>query len=96
MEFTEVNLEFEVSLNSLVSLTTLKTLKIKGTVVRQKVFTLIDMEATYNLISLVLVEKLQLPTTNIFEYSLIIGSGSVVRDQGICRGVALQLPGTKI
>lgn len=63
LETAELNQVVEVSLNSVVGLTTPKTMKLKGLIGEQEVVVLIDPGATHNFISLDLVRKLQLPVS---------------------------------
>ncbi|TXG60604.1 hypothetical protein EZV62_015177 [Acer yangbiense] len=92
-KFTEA---VEVSLNSVVGLTTPKTMKMKGIVCQQQVVILIDPGATHNFISANLVQKLKLPITRIEAYGVTMGTGDSVRGEGICKGVTLHLQGINI
>lgn len=58
----------EVSLNSVVGLTSPKTLKLAGEINNQKVVVLIDNDASHNFISNELVSVLKLPITNMEPY----------------------------
>lgn len=63
----EVGPVMELSLNSVVGLTTPRMFKVKGTMEDQKIVIMIDCGATHNFISLKLVDELKLPmaeTTN--------------------------------
>ncbi|KAL2533541.1 Ty3-gypsy retrotransposon protein [Abeliophyllum distichum] len=53
----------ELSLNSVVGLTAPQTMKVKGSILQQKVVVLLDCGATHNFILAKLVEKLGLPRT---------------------------------
>ena len=48
----------ELSVNSMVGLSTLKTMKLKGKIAHQEVVTMIDCGATHNFISTKLIQKL--------------------------------------
>ncbi|KAF8393178.1 hypothetical protein HHK36_021419 [Tetracentron sinense] len=96
METAEITQVVEVSLNSVVGLTTPKTMKLKGMIGKQEVVVLIDPGATHNFISLELVKRLQLPIAKTEAYGVTMGTGNVVRGEGICRGVTLQLQGIDI
>ncbi|KAH9656946.1 hypothetical protein KPL70_022865 [Citrus sinensis] len=85
----------EVSLNSVVGLTSPKTLKLAGEINNQKVVVLIDSGASHNFISNELVSILKLPITNTKPYGVILGTGSATKAQGICRGVGLILQGVE-
>ncbi|KAF8400118.1 hypothetical protein HHK36_013414 [Tetracentron sinense] len=96
LETAEITQVVEVSLNSVVGLTTPKTMKLKGMIGKQEVMVLIDPRATHNFISLELVKRLQLPIAKTEAYGVTMGTGNVVRGEGICRGVTLQLQGIDI
>lgn len=51
----------ELSINSIVGLTTPKTMKVSGSIGQQEVVVMIDCGATHNFISVALVEKLGIP-----------------------------------
>lgn len=63
----------------------------ENTVTQQEVTLLIDYGATYKLVSLELVQKLSLPTTNTMNYVIIVGSGEYIKGKGICRGVVVEI-----
>lgn len=69
----EVADKVELSLNSVVGLTTPGTMKLKGTVGPRVVILLIDYGATHNFISLQLVQQLGIPTTVTNNYGLSWG-----------------------
>lgn len=86
----------ELSLNSVVGLTTPKTMKLKGSVLGQSVIVLIDCGATHNFISAELAGKLALPVTHTASYGVLMGTGLSVRGGGICKGVTVSLPSIDI
>lgn len=96
LEAVELNQVAEVSLSSVVGLTTPKTMKLKGMVGEQEVVVLIDPGATHNFISLDLVKRIQLPIDDSEEYGVTMGTGTAVRGRGLCRGVALHLQGIDV
>lgn len=96
LETAEINQGVEVSLNSVVGLTTLKMMKLKGTIGEQEVVVLIDSGATHNFISLDLVSKMRIPIVKIGTYGVTMGAGAVVRGEGLCRGVTIHLQGIDI
>lgn len=86
-EFEEV----ELSMNSVVSLTSPKTMKMKDTINGQEVVVLIDFGATHNFISSKLVRKLKIAVTETNGYEVHVGSRMVVKGRGICKGVVLYM-----
>lgn len=96
LETVEINQVVEVSLNSVVGLTTPKTMKLKGTIGEQEVVVLIDSGATHNFISLDLVSKMQIPIVKTGAYGVTMGTGAAVKGEGLCRGVTIHLQGIGI
>ncbi|KDO38385.1 hypothetical protein CISIN_1g045527mg, partial [Citrus sinensis] len=86
----------EVSLNSVVGLTSPKTLKLASEINNKKVVVLTDSGASHNFISNEVVLVLKLPITNTEPYGVILRTGSATKAQGICRGVGLILQGVEI
>ena len=66
-------------IKSVVGLTTLKTMKIKGKIVQQEIVVLINCGTTHNLLSTSLVEKLSLHKTRTNGYGILIGIGMNVK-----------------
>ncbi|KAL5573444.1 hypothetical protein UlMin_023041 [Ulmus minor] len=81
----ELNQVVEVSLNSVVGLTTPKTIKLKGMI-----------GATHNFISLDLVNRIQIPVVKTEVYEVTMGTVTAVCGEGLCRGVILHLQGIDI
>ncbi|KAL9444267.1 hypothetical protein AB3S75_017449 [Citrus x aurantiifolia] len=96
LEAAEINHGIEVSLNSVVGLTTPKTMKLKGNIEEQEVVVLIDSGATHNFISLDLVNKMQIPIVKTGAYGVTMGTGVAVKGEGLCRGVTIQLQGIEV
>ncbi|XP_010523379.1 PREDICTED: uncharacterized protein LOC104801738 isoform X2 [Tarenaya hassleriana] len=91
-EVMETGEEFaELSLNSVVGLTSPKTLKIRGSVGDQEVVILIDSGATHNFISLKLMTKLKLRPEGNTQFGVSLGTGMKVKGKGVCKAVRLQL-----
>ena len=86
----------ELSLNSVVGLTTSGTMNIKGTIRSKEVIILVDSGATHNLLSLELVQQLALPLTTTTNYGVMMGTGISVKGKGICRGVCISIQGLTI
>lgn len=57
---------------------------------------LIDCGATHNFISLELVRKLCITVTDTSQYGVMVGTGSLVRGVGICKGIVVALPNIEI
>ncbi|XP_062093432.1 uncharacterized protein LOC133799409 [Humulus lupulus] len=81
----------EVPLNSVVRLTSPKTMKLMGSIHGHEVVVLIDSGATHNFITSELASKLALPISTTESYGVQMGTGQAIRGEGICRGVPLIL-----
>ena len=86
----------ELSLNSVVGLTTSGTMKIKGTIRSKEVIILVDSGATHNFLSLELVQQLALPLTTTTSYEVMMGTEISVKGKGICRGVCISMQGLTV
>ena len=86
----------ELSLNSMVGLTTPGTMKIKETIGSKEVIILVDSGATHNFLSLELVQQLALPLTTTTSYEVMMGTGISVKGKGICRGVCISMQGLTV
>ena len=86
----------ELSLNSVVGLTTLRTMKLKGAINDIEVTILIDCVATHNFIGLNVVKDLQLPIVTTTSYGVIMGTGVAMKGKGVCRGVVLMMQGLTV
>lgn len=91
LDVVEINQTVEVSLNSVIGVTLLRTIKLRGTIREQEVVTLFDPGATHNFISLEVVKKLQLSVSKTEKYGVTLGFGGTVRSEGLRWGVVLQL-----
>lgn len=65
----------EVSLNSVVGISSPKTLRLKGLVAGEEVVCMIDPGATHNFVSIDLVNKLKLPMIETKEFGVSLGNG---------------------
>lgn len=81
----------EISLNSVVGLTTPHTMKLKGIIKGHEVVVLIDCGATHNFIARELVSKLDLPMEATTSYGVMMGTGSAVRGDGVFKQVNASL-----
>lgn len=75
----------ELSMNSVVGLTSPKTMKVRGTVKGQDVVVLIDSGATDNFMSWELIKELKPPVTETDGYKVQVGTGRAVNRIGKCR-----------
>ncbi|XP_023757803.1 uncharacterized protein LOC111906273 [Lactuca sativa] len=91
LESTEVNNTVEVSLNSIVGLTSPKTMKLTGRVWDKPGITLIDPGATHNFIASRVVEELGIAITDTKPYGVRMGTGDSEAGRGVCKGILLQL-----
>ena len=87
----EVVETIELSLNSVVGLTTSGMMKLKGMINGKEVIVLIDCGATHNFIGTNLVKELQLPLVTTNSYGVVMGTGIAVKGKGICGGVVLTM-----
>lgn len=87
----EVGQNVEVHLNSVVGLTNPKTMKMEGNIQELKVVVLIDSGATHNFISKDIVDKLQLSVERTREYNITMGTRSIIKGEGICRGIKVEI-----
>lgn len=91
IETTEVNEMVEVSLNSALGLTFLKTIKLKGRILDRQVVALVDPEATHNFIALNLVQSLGIPVKAVEPYGVRMGTSDSEEGRGICQSILLWL-----
>ena len=81
----------ELSVNSMVGLSTLKTMKLKGKIAHQEVVTMIDCEANQNFISTKLIQKLGISLQATTSYRVLMGTGMAVKGEDIYREVSFTL-----
>ena len=81
----------ELSINSVVRLTTPKIMKLKEFVRQQEVVILIDCGASHTFISMDLVEYLAIPKQPTSSYGVLMGMRLSVKKERICKGVVLSL-----
>lgn len=85
-----------LSLNSLVGITTKKTMKMKGLLKGREVVILIDSGASCNFISKKLVEEMKLPVVDTMGFGVAVGNGEVIAGSGKCEGVEIEIQGVQI
>lgn len=81
----------ELSLNSVVGLTTPSTMKVRGTVGSKEVVILVDCGATHNFLSLDLIRQLEILTTTTTNYGVIMGTRLSVKGKEICKGIVVEV-----
>lgn len=86
----------EVSLNSVMGITSPKTLKMLGVIQGQEVVIMVDPWATHNFISTDLVDKLQLPLTHTKAFAVSLGTGEAVQGREECKGVVIEVQGITV
>ncbi|XP_056863923.1 uncharacterized protein LOC130511101 [Raphanus sativus] len=85
-----------LSLNSLVGITTKKTMKMKDLIGDKEVVVLIDSGASCNFISTKLVEEMKLPVVETVGFGVAVGNGEVISGSGKCEDVEVSIQGVKI
>ena len=83
----------ELSINSVVGLTSSKALKLRGEIKEEGVIVMIDLGATHNFISVELVRRWGLDVHKVASYGVILGTGLIVKGEGVYTGVELKLQG---
>ncbi|KAF7812804.1 Retrotransposable element Tf2 [Senna tora] len=73
-----------------------RTMKLLGKIQGKRVLIMIDSGASHNFISSSLVAQLSLPKENTSVYEVTVGDGHVVKGQGICRGLKVEMQGAEI
>lgn len=85
-----------LSLNSMVGITSKKTMKMKGMIGKREVIVLIDSGATCNFIAKQLVEEMKLAVTETVGFGVAVGNGEVIAGSGKCEGIEVEIQGVKI
>lgn len=83
----------EISLNSVMGISSPKTLKMEGSIHGQKVVVMVDPGATHNFISLDTVRRLQIPISSSQPFGVSLGTGAEAHGKGECKVVPLYLQG---
>lgn len=86
----------EISLNSVMGLTSPRTMKLLGCIGGQEVVVMVDPGATHNFVSLDAVEKLNIPVLPSKEFGVSLGTGESVMGTGIRKSVVLEMQGIVI
>lgn len=90
LELTE---NMELALRSVYGFSAPGTMKLKWIVGGKEVVILINCGATPNFIHKKLVEELKLQVAKTSNYDIIVGNGTTIRGQGICKSVMVLLQG---
>lgn len=85
-----------MSLQSMVGITTKRTLKVLGQIKKENVVVLIDSGDSCNFFGKNMVQALGLPVQQTQEFGVSIGDGRVLTGQGKCSLVELDIQGVKI
>lgn len=78
-----------LSLNSMVGITSKKTMKMRGLIGSREVVILVDSSATCNFISKKLVEELKLPVVETVNFGVAVRNGEVILGSEKCEGVEI-------
>ena len=85
------NKALQLSLHSIMGMTSKNSLKLWGNVRNKEVVVLIDCGASHNFINSELVQQLKIPIVKIPTYFVEVGDGHKIKCMGVCKGVILQL-----
>ena len=94
--YPNLNLTPEVSLSSVMGLTSPKTMRLAEIMNERTVVVMVDPGATHNFVSEVTIEKLGLHPIESRSFGVTLGTGETVQGEGVCTGVVLELQGIKI
>lgn len=86
----------EISLKTVMGLTSPKTFKLLGSINNQSVIVMVDPGATHNFVSQGVIERVGLKVSPSTAFAVALGTGEEVQGKGICLGVVLQLPGLDV
>ena len=86
----------EISISSIMGISSSRTIKLRGTLQRKEVVVLIDSGATHNFVSSALVEQLKLEPDKTRGYSVLTAGGVTFKGAGMCSNLELELQGCTI
>lgn len=86
----------ELSLNSVVGISSPKTMKLRGRMMEHDVVVLIDSGASHDFISIELVRKLSITLQGTTGYGVLMGVKITVKGEGICKGLKIQAQNLEI
>ncbi|XP_061374816.1 uncharacterized protein LOC133317039 [Gastrolobium bilobum] len=81
----------QLSVYSILGLSSNQSMQLWGSVKRERVTTLVDYCATHNFVNRHVAEKLGLPIEDSYSFNVVLGDGHKVGSQGVCRQVDLQI-----
>lgn len=84
----------EISLNSVMGLTSPKTFKMKGTINGKEVVVMVDPGATHNFLSKETIGRTGVKVSPSTAFSVSLGTGDEVKGSGICLGFVWDLFGS--
>ncbi|KAF7826330.1 Retrotransposable element Tf2 [Senna tora] len=85
-----------LSLNSVVGITSGRTMKLMGKIRGKEVVIMIDSGATHNFISEELVKRMGLEIEKTKSYRVTLGDGYTVQQQGCCKGLEIEMQGLRV
>lgn len=86
----------EISISSMMGISSSKTIKFMGTIHGEEVVVLIDSGATHNFVSTEVMKKLNLPIDSAKAYNVFTAGWITIRGAGSCPDVRLELQGCSI
>lgn len=86
----------EVSLSSVMGITSPKTMRLLGSINGSGVVVMIDPGTTHNFVSSEAAQKLGITLTESKSFGVTLGTGEAVQGEGVCHGVVLELQGITI
>lgn len=86
----------EISLNSVVGLTSPKTFKLKGEINGVPVIVMIDPGATHNFIATHALQQLGITCVSSQEFGVSLGTGEMVQSKGLCKSAVVEVQGLTI
>lgn len=85
----ELGQTLELSINSVMGLTTSGTMKLKGKISQWEVIVLVDSGTSHNFIVADIIQQLGLPLLGTTGYGVIMGTSLTINDEYACKQVLL-------
>ncbi|KAF7826714.1 Retrotransposable element Tf2 [Senna tora] len=95
-EDNSVSTLMSLSLNSVVAITSGRTMKLMGKIRGKEVEIMIDSGAKHNFISEELVKQMGLEIEKTKSYHVTLGDGYTVQQQGCCKGLEIEMQGLRV
>lgn len=86
----------QLSIYSIVGLTSKKSIKMWGILAGRKVAVLLDCGASHNFISSVIVEEEELQVSKTPPYIVEVGDGRKIKCEGVCNQLSINIQGLEI